>query len=481
MNELLSKARILRDKNFDGKFFFGVQTTGIFCRPSCSSRVAKEENVQYFNTVFDALDNGFRPCLRCRPDIATDYYNGNPSGTLVVKEALEMIYDGYLHEHSIQDLASSLSLSGRHLRKLFIDNLGLSPGKIDRYHKVLFAKKMLLYSEKSITDVAFASGFGSLRQFNDVFKATFATPPSALRSKAKDTKNRGASLRINYKKPFDFDSILSFLRKRAIKGVENVTTSSYSRTFRTESSSGFFVVANNSKDGCLELTIDASDLRCYMTIYNRVRKMFDVDTDFSAINARFSTDKHLSTGMVDGHVPRLPVAFDPFEAVVRAILGQQISVQAATTLVGRIVHEASIETTSEFPSGLDYFFPFSDELMGLEIGDIGITKTRQETLKTVTRAVLDKVIDISINQSFETFQSKFTALKGIGDWTAHYVAMRGLGMMDCFPYNDLVVIKALTINDTLPSKNEILERGELWRPYRTYATLCLWNSLKKKE
>lgn len=481
MNDLFSNARISKDKNFDGEFFFAVKTTGIFCRPSCPSPVAKEENVLYFYTVFEALDSNFRPCLRCRPDIAVDYYKGNPSSIIVVKKALQLIYDGYLHEHSIQDLASYLSTSERHLRKLFIDNIGISPGKIHRYHKSIFAKKLLLYSDKAITDVAFASGFGSLRQFNDVFKSTFGTTPSAIRDLAKATKSKSTALRINYIKPFDFVSILSFLRRRAINGIEQVTQTSYSRTFRTENSSGFFVVTDNSEDGCLELTIDCDDLRCYMTIYNRVRKMFDVDTEFSAINARFTTDRSLSTGMVDGHVPRLPVAFDPFEAVVRAILGQQISVQAATTLVGRIVRKASIETTPEFPSGLEYFFPSPEELIGLEIENIGITKTRQETLKTVTLAVLDNRLDLSINQSFETFRTEFTSLKGIGNWTAHYVAMRGLGMIDCFPSNDLVVIKALTRDGKVPSQKEIIERGELWRPYRTYATLCLWNSLKKKE
>lgn len=483
MNELFKKARILKDKNFDGTFFFAVKTTGIFCRPSCPSRIAKEENVLYFNTVFDALDNGFRPCLRCRPDISIDYYNGNISGTFAVKEALQMIYDGYLHDHSIQDLASFLFLSERHLRKLFIDNLGLSPGKIDRYHKVLFAKKMLLYSNQTITDIAFASGFGSLRQFNDVFKATFATTPSAFRNKEKKEKarNRSTSLRINYIKPFDFKSILSFLRLRAIKGVEIVTESSYSRTFRTENASGFLLVTNSAKDSCLKLTIDSSDLRCYMTIYNKVRKLFDIDTDFSEINAKFSTNTYLHSGMIKGHVPRLPVVFEPFEAVVRAIMGQQISVQAATTLMGRIVQKTNLPTNSEFPSGLDYYFPTAADLITLDLEGIGITETRQKTLKTATHAILDDVVDLSTNQSFETFHSKFTALKGIGDWTAHYVAMRGLGMIDCYPYNDLVVIKALTTKDKAPSKKEILALGESWRPYRTYATLCLWNSLTKKE
>lgn len=480
MDAIFRTARELKDRNFDGKFFFAVKTTGIFCRPSCPSPVAKEENVLYFSNMFEALEHGFRPCLRCRPDIYIDYYRGNLSGTLVVTKALQMIYDGYLHEHSINDMAITLSLSERHLRKLFVDTLGMSPGKINRYHRVLFAKKLLLYSSQPITDVAFASGFGSLRQFNDVFKSALGMTPSAYRkmSKKEEVNNRPTTLQIKYKKQFDFGAILSFLNHRAIKGVENVSQSTYSRTFRTESSSGFFSVKDNQQQSCLELVIDCDDLRCYMTVYNKVRRMFDVDTDFTSINAQFCDDQFLSGGMVNDQVPHLPVAFDSFEVVIRAILGQQISVKAATTLVGRIVRQAGIKCNSVCPPGLESFFPTPEELIDLKLDNLGITKTRQETLRTVTQAVIDNVVDLSPNQTFETFHTNFSALKGIGDWTSNYVAMRGLGMMDCYPYNDLGVIKALTVDKKVPTKKEIIRIGETWRPYRTYATLCLWNQLK---
>ncbi|MBI9091443.1 MAG: methylphosphotriester-DNA--protein-cysteine methyltransferase family protein [Desulfobacterium sp.] len=178
MNKEFSRARIKKDKNFDGKFLFGVKTTGIFCRPSCPSPVAKEENVTYFNTIFEAIEKGLRPCFRCRPDVDVEYYNGNISGVSVVNNALERIYDGYLNYHSIQDLAKELLLSDRHLRKLFVDNLGVPPIKIARHHKSLFAKKLLLFSDQSITDIAFASGFGSIRQFNTVFKTVFGKTPT---------------------------------------------------------------------------------------------------------------------------------------------------------------------------------------------------------------------------------------------------------------------------------------------------------------
>ncbi|MCP3890201.1 MAG: DNA-3-methyladenine glycosylase 2 family protein [Desulfobulbaceae bacterium] len=280
---------------------------------------------------------------------------------------------------------------------------------------------------------------------------------------------------MNYKKPFDLSHTLSFLRIRAIKGVEVVTEQSYSRTFRSDHAEGYFTVTDNPNKSCLELRIDCSDSACCTAISNRVRRMFDIDTDFSVINAHFGTRKLLRGGMIDGHVPRLPIAFDSFEFVIRAILGQQISVKAATTLAGRIAQNAKIETPARFPEGMDYFFPKPDELLAVDLTTIGATKTRQETLKTATQAISDGSVLLTKNQSPEDFHRDFSALKGIGDWTVSYVAMRGLGMKDSFPYSDLGVIKALTKGNKAPTKKEILTIAEQWRPYRSYATLCLWN------
>ncbi len=181
----LEIARVNKNKAYDGKFFFAVKTTGIFCRPSCPSPVAKEENVEYYETIFEPLENGFRPCLRCRPDIHVDYYNGNVDGAELVKKALDLIYDGFLIDKKISDLSKKLSVSERHLRKLFVENLGIPPVKIARYHKALFAKKLLVNSDMRITDIAFASGFGSIRQFNKVMKDVHGQAPTALRNKLK--------------------------------------------------------------------------------------------------------------------------------------------------------------------------------------------------------------------------------------------------------------------------------------------------------
>ena len=478
MDNAFTGARIRKDGTFDGTFFFGVKTTGVFCKPSCPSPVAEEKNVVYFKTVFEALEQGFRPCLRCRPDISLEYHNGNADGVYVVNTALEMIYDGYLNYHSIKELSKELLVSDRHLRKLFMDNLGVPPVKIAKYHRALFSKKLLLFSNRSATDIAFASGFGSIRQFNHVFKETFGKTPTQFRNASIDEKNNpdNTGFLLKYKKPFDFEQILSFMKLRAIKGVELFTENSFSRTFRTDHAKGFFTVTDNPRKSALELQIGCDDIRCYMDIYHKIRRVFDLDTDFEPINQRFANDDLLSKGMTHGRVPRLPVAFEPFEFVVRAVVGQQISVKAATTVTARIAERAALKTAKDFPHGLDYFFPDPSELSALSLEGLGLSKTRQTTLKTVAEAVLNNAVRLTVNQSFDQFHRDFSALKGIGDWTVNYVAMRGLGMVDAFPAGDLGVVKALTKEGKAPSRKEAAEMAEKWRPYRAYAALCLWNS-----
>lgn len=448
-------ARINKDRHYDGQFFFAVKTTNIFCRPSCPSPIAKKENVTYYETMFDALNHGYRPCRRCRPDVNVEYYNGNVDGAELVNKALGMIYDGYLNEHSLGDMAGTLGVTDRHLRNLFNDNIGMPPVKVAAYHRVLFAKKLLVYSDISVTDVAYASGFGSTRQFNDVFKDTFGQTPTEVRGVkiniaagdsqtnlidtkisedgTKQERTSEAVMKIPYEEPFDYEGILSFVGARAIKGVEVVGDGTYQRTFRIGEAKG--------------------------------------------ISDYLGKDPLLIKGMKDGLVPRLPVAFNTFEFIIRAILGQQITVKAATTLAGRIAERFGMKVGNGYPDGLECYFPGPEELKEMSIEGLGITGIRQNTIRTVTEAVVNGTVSLSRNQSYEQFRNDFIALKGIGSWTVNYVAMRGLGMMDSFPAKDLGVIKALMDGDRKPSEKEILKRAEGWQPYRAYAALCLWYGL----
>ncbi len=476
-------ARVNKDRHFDGKFYFGVKTTGIFCRPSCPSPIAKEENVVYFETMFDALNQGFRPCLRCQPDIQVDYYQSNIEGVSIVKRALELIYKGYLNDHTIDEMSNKLHVSDRYLRKLFINHLGIPPVKIARYHKALFAKRMLLHSQLPVTSIVEASGFHSIRQFNDVFKQVFGMTPTQVRKGMKSQADSTDQLVfiIRYQQPFDFEQILDFMRIRTIKGVEIVKQNSYSRTFRYQGTKGYFTVTDLPEENSLNLRIECEDIRGYMPIYHQVRKMFDVDADLNVISEHLVSDERLKSGFSNGVAPRLPIAFEPFEFVIRAILGQQITVKAATTLAGRIAEKTNLVTPEEYPEGLDFFFPDAVEMRGMNLEGLGITLTRQRTINTVVEAINEGIINLDSNQSFEQFHKAMISLKGIGDWTVNYVAMRGLGMVDSFPASDLGVIKALKRDGVKPSVKEIIQIAENWRPYRAYAALCLWNGISGKE
>ncbi|PIE61890.1 MAG: hypothetical protein CSA29_00935 [Desulfobacterales bacterium] len=294
----------------------------------------------------------------------------------------------------------------------------------------------------------------------------------------KNASNNGlgaATLHLAYTAPFNFSQSVEFMKRRAIKGVEVIDDEGYARTFRTNHAKGYFTVRDIANESALALRIVCDDIRCHMKIHHQVRRMFDLDTDFTPINEKFQRDTILSKGMVAGQVPRLPIAFDPFEFCVRAILGQQVSVQAAATLASRVAEKARLETEARFPSGLDYYFPGPQELVQTDLEGMGITRARQATIANMAQGLMDKVFSLNLNQSFETFQKNFSSIKGIGEWTVAYVAMRGMGMVDSFPATDLGIIKALEKNGKRPSRKEILKRADLWRPYRAYAALCLWN------
>lgn len=474
------KARVNKDKNYDGQFYFGVKTTKIFCCPSCPSPVAKEVNVIYFNNLYEAFNSSFRPCRRCHPDIINERYHNNTDGIYVVNTALAMIKNGYLNNHSVLEMAKELLISDRHLRHLFIENIGLSPIKIASIHKAIFAKKLILSSNISFTDVAYASGFRSVRQFNDVIKKTYGLTPSLLRKNTNVFPSSFAQTKLflKYKGQLDFDQILKFMSNRLITGVELVRRNFYARTFRINNSKGYFTVSNNKQKSSLELCIECNDIECYMIIYYKVRKMFDLDSDYEKINKTLLKNKLISKIALNNQIPRLPVSFDPFEFTIRAILGQQISVKAATTLVKRIVVKSSIKTPNTFPEGLDYFFPFPDNLIKIDLSGLGITKNRQNTIALLIDKLLKNKDFFSEHQNFEEFKNEIKSIKGIGEWTAQYIGMRGLGISDCFPSTDLGVIKAISNGSMNISNKEIIKISEQWIPYRSYATLCLWNSLE---
>lgn len=468
------QARLEKDASFDGRFFFGVKTTGIFCRPSCPARVAKEENVRYFATMYAALEAGFTPCYRCRPDIDLGFVHSQVEGAQIVQRAMSMIDAGWLNNHSVGQLAAAVGRSERQLRQLFSEQLGISPLRAARYSRAVFAKRLILQTQESFTNIAFAAGFSSIRQFNDTVKQTFKKTPSALRANA-NTAADNPGLPLHGLDADSFRHALGFMRPREIPGVEQVGEASYARSFRTEDGQpASFRVQLNPVSGRPELRIDGG-LSSYMPIYHRVRRMFGLEHDMGRVAAQLQADPLLFAPGQPRIVPRLPVAFDAFEFIIRAILGQQISVKAATTIAGRVVQQANLPG----PAAGQWLFPRPAELLALDLTALGVTRARAQTLRSVAEAVHEGRLPLNGVGGYDAFSSAFLPIKGIGPWTVEYAGMRALGLPDCFPVSDLGLIKMMATKDgARRTQKQMSQRAERWRPYRSFAAMCLWRKLE---
>lgn len=481
--DVCSRARMARDWRFDGLFFLGVKTTGIFCRPVCPAKTPKEENVDYFPSAAAAIDAGFRPCLRCRPESAPG--NGLGGGSSVVERALAIIREGGLNDSTVEELATRVGTGSRHLRRLFIRHLGAAPVQIANVQRTLFAKKLLSETHLSVTQAAMAAGFGSLRQFNDVFKEICGLTPTEIRKQIQERdphSEAACDLHLAYRPDFDWHYMLEFMKPRLIPGVEEIFENAYRRTFRISGgSTGWLEITNHPERHSLKLSIHSENLDDLMRIQQRVRVMFDLETNLEPVREHLKQDPMLAGIIEEFPAVRLPGAWDPFEFAVRAVLGQQISVKAATTLAGRVAAACGQSCGDLYPKGLTHFFPTAEEVANADISELGITGKRQETIRVLVNAVLNQIISLERGQALETFVEAFTSLKGIGPWTAHYLGMRALGLTDAFPASDLGIRKALATNSRLPSEGETNLRAEQWRPWRAYAALYLWKLAAKKE
>ncbi|HMK34809.1 MAG TPA: AlkA N-terminal domain-containing protein, partial [Desulfomonilaceae bacterium] len=347
---ICERARLARDPRFDGLFFTGVLSTGIYCRPICPARPPKPENIVYFPSAAAAAEAGLRPCLRCRPEAApgSPAWNGTSA---TVSRALLLIRQGALNAGSLEDLAAKLGVGSRHLRRLFQTHLGASPKNLATTQKILFAKKLLTETDLSVTQIAFASGFGSIRRFNAAFSKTYGTTPSAIRRRNNGNQTTGSqlfqcSLTLSYRPPFHWQRMLGFFESRAIPGVEFVAGGAYRRTVRINATTGVISVAHAASENALVLTVALSDSRDLMSIVEKVRRMFDLDANMTAVHDVLAADPVLERSVGKQPGLRLPGAWDPFEAAVRAVVGQQVSVKGARTVIGRITAKAGPRFTS---------------------------------------------------------------------------------------------------------------------------------------
>ncbi|MFA0813596.1 DNA-3-methyladenine glycosylase 2 family protein [Microbulbifer epialgicus] len=478
-----SSARLARDRRFDGRFFTAVKTTGIFCRPICPARPPLEHNVTYFATAAEAANAGFRPCLRCRPDSAP----GSPAWELVsttVQRALKLMRSER-EPHSVERLAERLGVSSRYLRRLFAEHLGVSPLAVWQTERALFAFRLLRDTNLPIAEIAYESGFNSLRRFNGVFKQIYQRTPSEVRreghtGRLKSSASTTVRLYLDYRPPLDWQQLLTFLGARALVGVEQVEDCEYLRSFALEGCRGVMRVAHDPERNRLVVEVSGQEGGTGLYLLNqRLRRLFDLDADTAEIQAVLNEDPLLKKQLAQRPGLRLPGAWDPFEYALRAILGQQISVAAATTIAGRLVARYGESFVDD--SGVERFlFPTAKQLAEADFAGLGLTRTRANTLREFVDATLDGRVNFA-EQSLEDWCTQVTALPGIGDWTAQYIAMRGLSMPDAFPSSDLGILQALGSKSLKAKPKEALARAEQWRPWRAYGAILLWQSLKSGE
>ena len=470
--DVLDRARRSRDARFDGRFFIAVKTTRIYCRPICPSRFSNDSNVRYYATAAEAAAAGFRPCLRCRPEAAP----GSPAWTgtsAVVQRALRLIQDGALNRRPVDDLANRLGIGVRHLSRLFAQHVGVSPATVAQTHRLHFAKRLLDETDLSITSIALASGFGSIRRFNDAFRATYRRSPRELR---KNRRVRGAAeilLRLAYRPPYDWEHLRAFLASRAIPGVEAVDGESYRRAVRTPSGYAVLQVRPLSEVHALELRIQGAAPAELPALVSSARRMFDLAADPERIGATLLTDRRLRLLITRRPGLRIPGVWDPFECCVRAILGQQPTVAAATTILARLTERFG--ATIESPlAGITHLFPAPAALADAHLEVSGLTRTRRLALRLLAQGVCNKAI--RFDAPSEVLARTLSALPGVGRWTVGFVELRALGEPDALPYGDLLLRRQIAPDGKTLTPLELEAHAERWRPFRGYAVFYLWDA-----
>lgn len=472
------QARLSRDPRFDGLFFTAVTSTGIYCRPVCPAPAPKPRNVTYYPSAAAAEAAGFRPCLRCRPELSPGA-GAWRRGDEVLARALKLIDEGLLAEQPLAALAARLQIGERQLRRLFVERLGAPPIGVHGTRRLLFAKQLLTETTLPITEVALAAGFGSLRRFNSSFREAYAMAPRDLRKRIAPADGTGLTLRLHYRPPFDFASTLEFLRGRALPGVEVVDACSYSRVFGPAHAPGWLRVAalpgRTGKEHALTLELHGGPPAMLLAIVVRLRRMFDLDADPDTIARALSADPRLRPLLRRRPGLRIPSGWDGFEIAVRAVIGQQVSVAAARTLTARLAQQFGAPLPQPFLArGFAHLFPTPEVLAGADLDGIGLTRARARTVRGIAAALVEGRVDFRPEATLDEFVRRWTALPGIGPWTANYIALRALGHPDALPAEDLVLQKAVPADGSRLTAKALRARARAWSPWRGYAVVHLW-------
>lgn len=474
-----------RDTRFDGQFYTAVRTTGIYCRPSCPARTPKAANVTFYETSAAAHDAGYRACKRCLPEAVP----GTPAWNVrqdIAGRAMRLINDGVVNRDGVDGLAARLGYSSRQLNRILSQELGAGPLSLARAGRAQTARTLLVSTTMKLADVAFAAGFSSVRQFNETMVEVFDMTPTALRSARHPKAAPGSTaltLSLPYREPFD-PGVFTFLAVRAIPGIEAGTATSYARTLRLPHGDARFKIEYDvgARGRPLTLTIGAVDLRDLPALLSRVRRLFDLDADPVAIDSALAEDGRLAAAVAGTPGIRMPGALDPAEMLIRAMIGQQITVAAARTALTQL---AAVGSSSRSPGeGLDRMFPTPVEIAADGCALLRGPRKRIDALGAAASALAEGTLDFGYGDDVASLSAKLLPLPGVGPWTVGYLAMRVLGAPDVFLANDAAVrngIKALNCPDNPGPAGS----GKAWTadpdfrevsPWRSYATMHLWRA-----
>lgn len=470
------RALAARDARFDGVFFTGVKTTGIYCRPVCAVKTPRASSCLFFGSAAAAEAAGFRPCLRCRPELAPYALQEN-----LAHAVWQRIAAGALNDGNVERLAAEVGLSSRQLRRVLLQHFGVTPVELAQTQRLLFAKKLLQETRLPMADIAYAAGFGSVRRFNALFAQRYGMAPTAIRREepnGDEEKRDALVLRLAYRPPYRWTAMLRYFSGRAIAGVEAVQgDAAYVRGVRLDGVDGWLRVTHLPARQQLALDVSPSLSAHLMPLLARVRAQFDLDANPAVIEAHLRQDPLLAARIDALPGLRVPGAFDAFELAVRAVLGQQVSVAGATTLSGRLVRRFGTLASTPFAQ-VTHHFPAAQVLAGASIDDIaalGLPGKRADTVRHLARFAADGGMTMRPGLPLEDAVAHLKTVPGIGDWTAHYIALRALRYPDAFPAGDLGLQKAAADGATARlTEKQLAARAGAWSPWRGYAALALW-------
>jgi AraC family transcriptional regulator of adaptative response / DNA-3-methyladenine glycosylase II len=475
----LYKALAARDPRFDGVFFVGVTSTGIYCRPICPVRTPREKNCRFFDTAQETEQAGFRPCLRCRPELApgsAPVDDAQRIARLIVQRLEEGAIEG---DAGLEDIAGQFELSSRQIRRIVHKELGVPPIQLLLTRRLLLAKQLLTETSLPVTEIAFASGFSSLRRFNDAFNARYRMPPTRLRKTATEgmaaiADSTTSTLQLSYRPPYDWEGVLAFLSARALTGIEWVTAEAYARTVALGEGKGWIRVTHAPRKRALMLEFTHTLTPVLPALLSRVRALFDLDARPDMIAKHLARDARLARAVKGNPGLRVPGAFNGFELALRAILGQQVTVKAATTIACRFVQAFGDPIPTPFPA-LHRLSPSPSRVARAEVDEVaglGIVSARARSLIAMARAEHSGVLGLDGGRHHpDESIRQLTGLPGIGPWTAHYIAMRAMRWPDAFPKEDVAVRNNL--GGVSAREAELLSQA--WRPWRSYAVMHVWN------